>query len=263
MDEERGGRGGVSYKVKLQIFEGPLDLLLYLVKQSHLEIASIPIATITDQYLKYLELMQALDLGIAGEFLVMAATLMQIKSRMLLPPEALPPEEAEEPDPTEELIRRLQEYQRFKEAAEVLSGMEKARLVQFTRPGSSAPSSGEAGFMAGETEEELVEVSLFDLLTTFSKFVAGGISRELVHEILKDEYPVEEKVHFLRSLVLERPQVRLNELFEKAASKLEAVATFLALLELIRLKEVVARQSRLFEEIVILRNASPEVEVAG
>ncbi len=245
----------MSYKVKLQIFEGPLDLLLYLVKQSHLEIASIPIATITDQYLKYLELMQALDLEIAGEFLVMAATLMQIKSRMLLPPEALPPEEAEEPDPTEELIRRLQEYQRFKEAAEVLSGMEKARLVQFTRPGSSAPSSGET-----EAEEEMVEVSLFDLLTTFSQFVAGGISRELVHEILKDEYTVEEKIHFLRSLVLHGPQVRLNELFEKAASKLEAVATFLALLELIRLKEVVARQSRLFEEIVIMRSRS---EVVG
>ena len=116
----------MSYKVKLQIFEGPLDLLLYLVKQNHLEIDAIPIAQITDQYLQYLEFMQALDLEVAGEFLVVAATLMQIKSRMLLPREETTAQESEEPDPTQELIERLKEYQKFKQAAEFLSSWKRS-----------------------------------------------------------------------------------------------------------------------------------------
>ena len=237
----------MSYRVKLEIFEGPLDLLLYLVKQNHLEIAAIPIATITDQYLQYLEMMQALDLEIAGEFLVMAATLMQIKSQMLLPPEALPPEETEEPDPAQELIRRLQEYQRFKEAADRLSTLEKERLVQFSRPVRQDGTPV-------ETEEELVEASLFDLLTAFSQFMAGGLTRELVHEIIQDEFTVEEKLALLRGLARDRGRLSFTELFGKARTKLEVVATFLALLELIRLKEVLVRQSQHFGEIVILRN---------
>ena len=237
----------MSYKVKLEIFEGPLDLLLYLVKQSHLEIAKIPIAQITDQYLKYLELMQALDLEVAGEFLVMAATLMQIKSRMLLPPEALTPEEQEEPDPTQELIQRLLEYQRFKQAAELLSAMEKNRLVQLSRP---LPPDGTPVMEA----EELMEASLFDLLNAFSLFMKGQVPRELFHEIIKDEFTVEEKVVLLRSLTRERGRLGFAELFGSAHNTSEIIATFLALLELIRLKEVVIRQSQPFGEIVILGN---------
>ncbi len=244
----------MSYKVKLEIFEGPLDLLLYLVKQNHLEITKIPIARITDQYLKYLELMQALDLEIAGEFLVMAATLMQIKSRMLLPPEALTPEEAEEPDPSQELIQRLLEYQRFKQAAEVLSTMEKNRLVQLSRP---VPPEGAP---VSETEE-LMEASLFDLLNAFSLFMKGQISRELFHEIIKDEFTVEEKVVLLRGLIQERGKLGFMELFGAARNTAEMIATFLALLELIRLKEVVVRQTQLFGEILILRN-SDEVKAS-
>ncbi|MBI3333136.1 MAG: segregation/condensation protein A [Candidatus Omnitrophica bacterium] len=236
----------MSYKVKLEIFEGPLDLLLYLVKQSHLEIARIPIAKITYQYLQYLQLMQALDLEIAGEFLVMAATLIQIKSRTLLPPEAVPLEEGEEPDPAAELIRRLQEYQRFKEAAERLSQMEKERRVQVSRP------LGEGA--APAQTEELMEASLFDLLTAFSEFMSGEVSREMIHEIIKDEFTVEEKVQLLRRLIQERERLSLGELFGPGRPKGEWVATFLALLELIRLKEVLVRQSQLFGEIVILRN---------
>ena len=240
----------MSYKVRLQIFEGPLDLLLHLVKQSHLEIGAIPIAQVTDQYLKYLELMEALDLEVAGEFLVIAATLMQIKSRMLLPPEAVPPEETEEPDPAQELIERLREYQKFKQAAELLGGMEKERLVTFTR----APQPGEG--VPVETEEELAEASLFDLLTAFSQFMQGSLSRDLVHEILREEFTVEQKTEILRSLVREKGKVSFTDLFGQARSKLEAVATFLALLELIRLKEVVIRQGQLFGEILILPNSS-------
>ena len=236
----------MSYKVKLQIFEGPLDLLLYLVKQSRLEITQIPLAQVTDQYLGYLQMMQALDLEIAGEFLVIAATLIQIKSRMLLPPEAVGSEEAEEPDPAQELIRRLQEYARFKEAAEFLSRMEKDRFVQVARP---APE----GAQVAETEE-LAEASLFDLLKVFSNFMAGSVSRELVHEILKDEHTVEEKTTLLRDLLRDHEKLSFTELFAAAKSKGEIVATFLALLELIRLKEVAVRQSQVFGEILILRN---------
>ncbi|MBI3615301.1 MAG: segregation/condensation protein A [Candidatus Omnitrophica bacterium] len=237
----------MSYKVKLEIFEGPLDLLLHLVKQNHLEIAQIPIAQITDQYLKYLELMQALDLEIAGEFLVMAATLMQIKSRMLLPPEVLTPEEAEEPDPTQELIQRLLEYQRFKQAAELLSTMEKNRFVQLSRP--AAPD----GAAAAETEE-LKEASLFDLLNAFSLFMKGQVSRELFHEVIKDEFTVEEKTEILRNLIQDRGKLGFSDLFGAAKNTLEIIATFLALLELIRLKEIVVRQAQHFGEILILRN---------
>ena len=233
--------------MKLEIFEGPLDLLLYLVKQNHLEIGNIPIATITDQYLRYLELMQALDLEIAGEFLVMAATLMQIKSRMLLPPEVLTPEEAEEPDPQQELIQRLLEYQRFKQAAELLSVMEKNRFVQFSRP---VPPEG-----APVTEtEELAEASLFDLLNAFSQFMAGDIPLALFHEIMRDEFTVEEKTAMLRGLTKERGKVSFAELFGSAKSKMEIIATFLALLELLRLKEVLVRQTQVFGEILILSN---------
>ena len=234
----------MSYKVKLEIFEGPLDLLLHLVKQNHLEIDAIPIAAITEQYLKYLELMQAFDLEVAGEFLVMAATLMQIKSRMLLPPEAVPVEEEEQPDPAQELIERLREYQKFKQAAEVLGGMEKERGVQFSRP---VIRDG----VPVETEEFL-EASLFDLLTAFSQFMAGEVSRDLIHEILREECTVEQQVELLRNLARQGGEISFTELFGRARTKLEAIATFLALLEVIRLKEMVILQGQLFGDILIM-----------
>ena len=234
----------MSYKVKLEIFEGPLDLLLFLVKQNHLEIEAIPIAKITDQYLQYLELMQALDLEVAGEFLVVAATLMQIKSRMLLPPEALPPGEQEEPDPAQELIERLKEYQRFKEAAELLSGMEKQRLVQFSRPVSREGEPAEV--------EEYVEASLFDLLNAFSQFMSGEVSRDLFHEVIQEEFTVEQKVAHLREVIRQAKKIRFTELMRQAKTKPEAIVTFLALLEMIRLKEILIVQDQLFSEILIL-----------
>ena len=234
----------MSYKVKLEIFEGPLDLLLFLVKQNHLEIEAIPIAKITDQYLQTLELMQALDLEVAGEFLVVAATLMQIKSRMLLPPEALPPADPEEPDPAQELIERLKEYQRFKEAAEVLSGMEKQRFVQFSRPASREGEPAEV--------EEYVEASLFDLLNAFSQFVTGEVSREMFHEVIHEEFTVEQKVAQLREMIHQAKKIQFTELLRTARNKPEMIVTFLGLLELIRLKEILIVQDQLFAEILIL-----------
>jgi segregation and condensation protein A len=204
---------------------------------------AIPIAKITDQYLQYLELMQALDLEVAGEFLVVAATLMQIKSRMLLPPEALPPAE-EEPDPAQELIERLKEYQRFKEAAEVLSGMEKQRLVQFSRPVSRE------GEPAGV--EEYVEASLFDLLNAFSQFMSGEVSRNLFLEVIQEEFTVEQKVGQLREMIRQAKKMSFTELLRRAKAKPEMIVIFLGLLELIRLKEILIVQDQLFSEILIL-----------
>ncbi len=235
----------MSYKVRLEVFEGPLDLLLYLVKKDHLNIYDIPIARVTEQYLRYLELMKLLDLNIAGEFLVMAATLMQIKSKMLLPPDPASLEEKE--DPRAELIKRLLEYEKFKEIAENLRQKEVAQQEVFKRPRAEAktgePAEGEVYF----------EASLFDLISVFSKAMED-IPREVFYEVIKDEFTVEEKIHAILHLLLEKPSARISQLFSQANNKIEMVVIFLAILELIRLKEIVAWQRGLFEEIEIGRN---------
>ncbi len=153
----------MSYKIKLELFEGPLDLLLYLVKKDHLNIYDIPIATVTEQYLQYLNLMQLLDLNIAGEFLVMAATLMQIKSKMLLPAEEQTGAEEEQEDPRQELVKRLLEYEKFKEIAESLRKRETDQREVFKRPKTGIDIDKEA---LGE-KEVYFEASIFDLINAF------------------------------------------------------------------------------------------------
>ncbi len=236
----------MTYKVKLDVFEGPLDLLLYLIKKEEADIFDIPIAKVTEQYLQYLEYMKLLDLNIAGEFIVMAATLMHIKSRMLLPPEEQPPEEAEEEDPRTELMRRLIEYKKFKEAAGQLSDMERRRSLVFPR------SVDEAQYV-DQGEGPYFEASIFDLINAFST-ILKSISREAFLEVVKDEFTVEEKIHELFHLLAEKPVINFNDIFAKARSKVELVAIFLALLELIRLKEVLVRQKQLFGDIEVIRN---------
>ncbi len=238
----------MSYKIRLEMFEGPLDLLLYLVKKDHLNIYDIPIAEVTEQYLKYLELMKLLDLNIAGEFLVMAATLLQIKSKMLLPAEETP-EVQEEEDPRAELVRRLLEYEKFKEIAEELRKKEIEQRDIFKRPkvqinDLSAQGSGEVYF----------EASLFDLITAFSQALEE-IPKNLFYEVIKDEFTVEEKVHQLLHLMLVESSVSISRLFTQAKNKIEMVVTFLAILELIKMKEINARQKGLFGEIEIYRNS--------
>ncbi len=235
----------MSYKVKLELFEGPLDLLLYLVKKDHLNIYDIPVAQVTEQYLQYLNLMQLLDLNIAGEFLVMAATLMQIKSKMLLPAEEAPQEEQE--DPRDELVRRLLEYEKFKEIAETLRQKEHGQEEVFKRPKPIDKSE-----IPAETEVYF-EASIFDLINAFSKALED-VPRQLFYEVIKDEFTIEDKVHQILHLLLVSSSVTLSELFGKAKNKLEIIVTFLAILELIRLKEIVARQKELFGEIEVLRN---------
>lgn len=239
----------MTYKVKLEIFEGPLDLLLYLLKKEEVNIYDIPIAKITSQYLEYLNLMQLLDLKLAGEFLVVAATLMQIKSKMLLPPDEQDDEDQEEQDPRAELVRKLLEYRKFKEAANCLEEME-TKEAQVFRRRVNPDSLG----LEQEEQEQYFEASLFDLISAFSKILKTIPKNEFL-EIIKEEYTVEKKIHDLLHLLLIKPVLYFSKLFEKAKSKVEIITTFLAILELIRLKEIVIRQSSSFSEIQIMRHS--------
>lgn len=237
----------MTYKVKLEVFEGPLDLLLYLIKKEEIDIYDIPIARITEQYIEYLELMQLLDLTIAGEFLVMAATLIHIKSKLLLPPDQTDVEQEEE-DPRAELVKRLLEYKKFKEAASTLGHMESHQKHFFPRVGS--------GINMDElpaSEEEFIEASLFDLITAFTK-VLKDIPKESFHKVIKDEFTVSEKIHDVLHMVCDRKSIFFVELFKAAKSKYEVITIFLAILELIKIREIVVRQVAPFGDIELIRN---------
>jgi segregation and condensation protein A len=237
----------MAYKVKLPIFEGPLDLLLYLVKKDHINIYDIPIASLTQQYLEYLELMRLLDLEIAGEFLVVAATLLEIKSKMLLPAEAGAQQEQPQEDPRAELARQLLEYERFKEIAEELRRKEQERKEVFIRPSSQKQE------YLSEEKEVYFEASLFDLINVFSQALKE-VPVELFYEVIKDEFTIEEKIHQILHLLVDKSAILLSELFKNAKNKLEIIATFIGILELIRLKEIIVRQRYLFGDIEVIRN---------
>lgn len=232
-----------DYKVQLDVFEGPLDLLLYLIKKDELDIYDIPIERITTQYLQYMDLMKMLDLNIAGEFLVMAATLMMIKSRMLLPVEERPELEEEE-DPRWDLVRQLVEYKKFKDAAEFLHLLEARQENVFTREGDGA-------VLAPTSDVALGDVSIFDLISAFNEALKKAKKEDLT-EIFADRWTVAEKVDILIALLKTEKRFTLNGLFGRMTHRYEMVCTFLALLELIRLKHVRARQAHQFAEIEIV-----------
>lgn len=238
----------MGYKLKLEIFEGPLDLLLYLIKKDDIDIHDIPISQITEQYMQYISMMKMLDLDVVGDFLVMAATLMQIKSRMLLPPD--PNEQpAEEIDPRDELARRLLEYKKFKEIAEALKVKETLRQDFFGR--SIDPEALQQ--LREESREIYYEASLFDLISALSEALKKA-PEEVIHEIITEEFTVEKKLHDILHLLLKESSIRLQDLFERSRTKVEIIVTFLAVLELIRLKELIAVQKGVFGEIEIMRN---------
>lgn len=245
----------MSYKLKLEVFEGPLDLLLYLIKKDEINIYDIPIAEVTEQYLQYIEMLKLLDLEIIGDFLVMAATLMQIKSRMLLPLDSTPVEE-EQPDPREELVQRLLEYKKFKEIALDLQQRETKRQDLFARTMDQEKTQE----LREEAKEIYFEVSLFDLITAFTK-VLKSVPKEIFYEVIKDEHTIDQKIHDILHLLLERPRIQLMELFSEAKSKLEIIVTFMAILELIRLREIIAVQTRAFGEIEVMRNKENVVPI--
>ena len=232
-----------DYKVRLEVFEGPLDLLLYLIKKDELEIHDIPIETITTQYVQYLELMQMLDLNVAGEFLVMAATLMMIKSRMLLPAEERPELEAEEEDPRWDLVRQLVEYKKFKDAALHLEALELRREDIFGRDGAEA-------VLGQEPDVALHDVGLFDLISAFSDALKKVKSEEL-REIFAERFTVAEKIELLGDRLRREKRFSISRMFEGMRSRNEIACTFLALLELIRLNQARAVQQETYGEIMI------------
>ncbi|MDD5437199.1 MAG: segregation/condensation protein A, partial [Candidatus Omnitrophica bacterium] len=200
------------------------------------------------QYLEYLELMKLLDLSIAGEFLVMAATLMHIKSKMLLPPEPTEGEEKPEEDPRAELVRRLLEYKKFKEAASELSQMESHHKHFFARVGPGIDVED-----LPPAEETFFEASLFDLITAFTK-VLKDVPKDIFYKVVKDEFTVSEKIHDILHMVLDKKRVLFTDLFKAAKTKFEIITIFLALLELTKLREIIVVQTAPFAEIEIMKN---------
>ena len=233
-----------DYKVKLEIFEGPLDLLLYLIKRDEIDIYEISIEHITRQYLEYLQAFKELNIDLAGEFVAMAANLLYLKSRSLLPVDQQPPEEdAEEDDPRWELIRQLIEYKKFKEAAAQLHLRELEQERIFAREeGSSPPTEGLL---------RLGEVGIFQLINALQNVIKRVEARQDLQEIPGERFSVSEKIDTILQRVEAGGRIRFSDLFGAIVSRLEVVVTFIALLELIRLKQVRAIQKNIFDEIEI------------
>ena len=237
----------MEYKVKLEVFEGPLDLLLYLIKRDEVDIYDISIERITKQYLEYMEAFQVLNIEVAGEFIVMAANLLYIKSRMLLPKDQqMAEEDAEEDDPRWELIRQLIEYKKFKEAAARLREREAMQEQLFPR----APVTPDLAPVADNLLIE--EVGIFDLINAFQKVLKRiGSQKEDLREIFAENFTVSDKIDHLLRLTSSGVSIRFEECFAGAATRTEIVVTFLAMLELIRLKRLRVRQEAHFGEIWI------------
>jgi segregation and condensation protein A len=234
-----------EYKVQLDVFEGPLDLLLYLIKKEEVDIYDIPIERITTQYMQYMDVLRMLDLNIAGEFIVMAATLMMIKSRMLLPVEERAEMEEEEADPRWDLVRQLVEYKKFKDAALHLENLEYRREDVFGRDSDEVQ-------LGPDTDVSLHDVSIFDLITAFNEALKK-VKKEELKEIFAERFTVADKIESISNIIQNRSKVTFSTLFRDMASRHEIICTFLAVLELIRLKQIRAVQDAAFDEIVVCR----------
>ena len=237
-----------EFKVQFEIFEGPLDLLLYLVKKEEVDIYEVNLTKLATEFINYVDLMRQLDLDIAGEFLVMAATLMYIKSRELLPKDLQVETEGEDDgeDPRWELIRQLVEYKKFKDAAAKLQELEHRQEGIFPR----LPPKLE--FERDQTINK-AEASIFDLVNAVTNILKRFSEKEDLREIFEDKWSVSEKIELLRRRIGESPRLKFSEMFADATSRTEVVVTFLAMLELIRMKILVALQSEDFGDIELGR----------
>ncbi|GAB4235106.1 MAG: segregation/condensation protein A [Acidobacteriota bacterium] len=231
----------VDYRVRLEIFEGPLDLLLHLIRTQEIDIYDIPIAKITEQYLEYLELMRDLNISVAGEFLVMAATLIHIKSRMLLPPDPAAEEGEEAEDPRRELVERLLEHERFKKAAGLLHDRHVLSESSWVR--------GHNEFE--EEEQEAVSVSLFDLVQAFHRVVERH-RRNIVMEVGREGVTLEEKIAEVRRLLALHRELMFSFFLQRPIPRLHLIVLFVALLELARCREVRLLQTAAFDDIRIV-----------
>jgi segregation and condensation protein A len=241
-----------EYKVKFEVFEGPLDLLLYLIKKDEVDIYEVNLTRLATQFIEYIDTLRLLDLEIAGEFLVMASTLMYIKSRELLPVDQQVQTEGEDDgeDPRWELIRQLVEYKKFKDAAAQLQVLELRQEDVFPR----LPGKPEFGAPVAPPR---AEVSIFDLVNAVNSILQRFNKREDLRDIFEDKWSVSEKIEHLMRAITARDRLKFSELFEGVTSRSEVVVTFLALLELIRLKQIAITQREAFGEIEILRAAAP------
>ncbi|RJQ21049.1 MAG: segregation/condensation protein A [Nitrospiraceae bacterium] len=248
-----------SFHFKLPVFEGPLDLLLHLIKENKIDIYDIPIIDITNQYIGYLDLMKELNLEIAGEFLVMAATLIHIKSKMLLPPDEEGKEEPAE-DPRSELVQRLLEYQAYKESSFFLRKREDMWKNIFQR---SAPCEDDLTF---EPEQMLFEANVFDLIAAFKKMLEKAPAQAV--EITRETLTVTDRINFIMERIEKEDGIRFEDLFEEGFTKVTVIVTFLALLEIIRLGLAKIYQEKAFGAIWLINpqqqaDAAPSGEALG
>ncbi len=233
-------------RLRLDAFEGPFEVLLYLIRAQEIDIFDIPIATITAQYLRFLEMMREENLDVAGDFLVMAATLIQIKSRMLIPAETEEEEdeEYEEEDPRFELVEKLLEYRKYRDVVERLERLEQERREWFTRK-AKPPAEATA---PDPDEEDYIEVSLYDLMKAF-KGVLRFLSDDVFHDVAREHHSIDEKIALIEEALAQDGSVAWTDLFRDCKSRIELVCCFLAILELCRMGRVRAHQHRLFEDI--------------
>ena len=244
-----------EYKVQFEVFEGPLDLLLYLIKKEEVDIYEVNLTRLATQFIEYIDLMRQFDLELAGEFLVMASTLMYIKSRELLPVDKQVQVENEDEgeDPRLELIRQLVEYKKFKDAAAQLQTLEARQEDVFPR------LPGKLEFETTEPQPSKPDASIFDLLNAVNAILKRFGQQESKREIFEEKWSVSEKIELILKIIGERGAAKFSELFETAASRSEVICTFLALLELIRLKQLACAQSEAFGEIEIRRAVLPVI----
>ncbi|MBI4377211.1 MAG: segregation/condensation protein A [Elusimicrobia bacterium] len=236
----------MSYQVALEMFEGPLDLLLFLIKKDDLDIYDIPISHITREYLSYLDMMKDLNLEVAGEFLVLAANLMAIKAKTLLPSHEAEGEEG--PDPRAELVSKLLEYQKFKAAAKFLSQRADEYKDVYYR-----------GVPHFEESEKTLNISMLDLLSALRDALEHAEDQS--REVLGEEFPIEEKIEKILSMLSQRPYVSLEDIFGGESKKRAIISCFLALLELIKTQRVFARQDSNFARIMIYRKENTDAPV--
>lgn len=246
----------MEYKVQFEVFEGPLDLLLYLVKKEEVDIYEVNLTKLATQFIEHIEMMRRLDLEVAGEFLVMAATLMYIKSKELLPVEkqVIVEGEDDEEDPRWELIRQLVEYKKFKDAAAKLQSREELQESVYARQ----PGKPEFTESLQEPEQKL-QVSVFDLIGAVNNILKRFQAKEgESRDIFQDKWTVSEKIETILNTIESKGAVKFSELFTNAVSRTEVVVTFLAMLELIRLKRVMITQPEPFADIEISKNVVTE-----
>ncbi|MES2506571.1 MAG: segregation/condensation protein A [Verrucomicrobiota bacterium] len=236
-----------DYKVKLEIFEGPLDLLLYLIKKDEIDIYDVSIGRITKQYLDYINTFKMLNIEVASEFIVMAANLMYIKSRELLPQTQQPPEEdADEEDPRWELIRQLVEYKKFKDVAQFL-GTQEVKADEFFATTPELPD------LTAPAPDIVGQVGIFDLIRAFQKVLKRFENSTDIREIVSDRYSVADKIEHLLEAIPIGGRVRFDSLFSSAASRVEVIVTFLAMLELMKLNHLMVEQEQMLGDIVVIR----------